>query len=70
MVGIVSYKVNTTYAVFTDTIIGSKTIELTVALPNLDKSGVNEPELAEGMIPVYYDENTETWKKADKKKFK
>ena len=67
LVGIVSYKVNTTYAVFTDTITGSKTIELTVALPNLDKSGVNEPELAEGMIPVYYDENTETWKKADKK---
>ena len=25
----------------------------------------NEPALDEGMIPVYYDENTETWKKAD-----
>ena len=66
LVGIVSYKVNTTYAVFTDTIMGSKTIELTVKLPNLDKSGVSEPELAEGMIPVYYDESTETWKKASK----
>ena len=66
LVGIVSYKVNTTYAVFTDTIMGTKTIEITVKLPNLDKSGVNEPVLDEGMIPVYYDESTETWKKASK----
>ena len=66
LVGIISYKVNTTYAVFTDTIMGTKTIEITVKLPNLDKSGVSEPELAEGMIPVYYDESTETWKKASK----
>ena len=46
--------------------MGTKTIEITVKLPNLDKSGVSEPELAEGMIPVYYDESTETWKKASK----
>ena len=32
---------------------------------NLDKSGANLPELATGMIPVYYDETAETWKKAD-----
>ena len=32
---------------------------------NLDKSGANEPVLDEGMIPVYYDETSETWKKAD-----
>ena len=66
LVGIISYKVNTTYAVFTDTIMGTKTIEITVKLPNLDKRGVSEPELAEGMRPVYYDESTETWKKASK----
>ena len=46
--------------------MGTKTIEITVKLPNLDKSGVNEPVLDEGMIPVYYDESTETWKKASK----
>ena len=65
-VGLISYKVNTTYAVFTDTIIGTKTIEGTVKLKNLDTSGVNEPVLDEGMIPVYYDESTETCKKASK----
>ncbi len=32
---------------------------------NLDKSGANKPELATGMIPVYYDETNEVWKKAD-----
>ena len=35
------------------------------SLKKLDKSGANAPVLDEGMIPVYYDENTETWKKAD-----
>ena len=32
----------------------------------IDKSGANEPVLASNMIPVYYDETQETWKKADK----
>ena len=32
---------------------------------NLDTSGANKPVLDEGMIPVYYDETSETWKKAD-----
>ncbi|MGN1028492.1 MAG: hypothetical protein ACI4P7_00190, partial [Bacilli bacterium] len=32
---------------------------------NLDKSGANVPELATGMIPVYYDDASGTWKKAD-----
>lgn len=31
----------------------------------LDISGANHPELKDGMIPVYYDENTKEWKKAD-----
>ena len=32
---------------------------------NLDKSGANEPVLDDNMIAVYYDETSETWKKAD-----
>ena len=31
----------------------------------IDKSGANAPVLASNMIPVYYDETNETWKKAD-----
>ena len=30
-----------------------------------ETEGVNEPKLAEGMIPVYYDETAGKWKKAD-----
>ena len=66
-VGCISYKINSSYAIFSDTELGTKTIELIVKANNVDTSGANEPELDEGMIPVYYDENTETWKKADKK---
>ena len=32
---------------------------------SLDKSGANVPVLASNMIPVYYDETAETWKKAN-----
>ena len=32
----------------------------------LDTSGANHPKLTDGMIPVYNDETTKTWKKADK----
>lgn len=31
----------------------------------LDTSGANHPNLIDDMIPVYYDETTSTWKKAD-----
>ena len=31
----------------------------------LDSSGANKPVLASNMIPVYYDETNEVWKKAD-----
>ena len=31
----------------------------------MDTSGANKPVLDTNMIPVYYDETTETWKKAD-----
>src|SRR5574344_1015574 len=33
--------------------------------PNLDKSGANEPLLADNMIPVYYDNANDVWEKAD-----
>ena len=33
---------------------------------NLDESGANAPVLASNMIPVYYDETSGVWKKADK----
>ena len=33
---------------------------------NLDTSGANKPVLASNMIPVYYDEANNVWKKADK----
>ena len=32
---------------------------------NLDLSGANKPVLASNMIPVYYDETNDVWKKAD-----
>ena len=64
LAGVLSYFITTSYAYFTDTIVGEKTIEAKVGLKNLDTSGANEPVLDEGMIPVYYDESTETWKKA------
>ena len=37
----------------------------TVESTNLDTSGANAPVLASNMIPVYYDEASTTWKKAD-----
>ena len=33
---------------------------------NFDLSGANKPVLASNMIPVYYDETSDVWKKADK----
>ena len=33
--------------------------------PSVDTSGANKPVLDSGMIPVYYDETSESWKKAD-----
>ena len=34
-------------------------------IENLDTSGANKPVLASNMIPVYYDETNDVWKKAD-----
>ena len=38
---------------------------ITSELKALDKSGANAPELTSNMIPVYYDEASSEWKKAD-----
>ena len=63
LAGLLSYFVTTSYAYFTDTIVGEKTIEAKVDTCSQNKP--NEPVLDSSMIPVYYDETTETWKKAD-----
>ena len=61
--GLLSYYITSSYALFSDTIMGTKTIEGTVDTCSSNKP--NEPVLDDGMIPVYYDETSETWKKAD-----
>ncbi len=53
------------YALFSDSITSVNTIEVTVAGKPLDESGANAPKLDSNMIPVYYDETAEVWKKAD-----
>ena len=42
------------------------TIEEKSTVSSLDTSGANKPVLASNMIPVYYDEANNVWKKADK----
>ena len=44
----------------------SITIEEKSTVSSLDTSGANAPVLASNMIPVYYDETSGVWKKADK----
>ena len=61
--GLLSYFITTSFALFTDTIVGEKTIEGTVDLCSMNKP--NAPVLDSNMIPVYYDEGAEVWKKAD-----
>ena len=64
VIGFISYKINSSYALFSDSIAGNNTIEISPNL-SLDKSGANDPLLDEGMIPVYYDNTNNVWKKAD-----
>ena len=62
-VGFISYKINSSFALFSDSITGEKTIEATVDMCSQNKP--NAPVLDSAMIPVYYDETSSTWKKAD-----
>jgi len=57
--GLLSYFITTSFALFTDTIVGEKTIEAVV------NPSPNKPVLDDAMIPVYYDESSSSWKKAD-----
>ncbi len=50
--------INTGHGKATITYIGKE-------LKTVDTSGANKPVLASNMIPVYYDETSEVWKKAD-----
>ena len=63
LAGVLSYFITTSYAYFTDTIVGEKTIEAKV--DSCSKIAPNAPVLDSVMIPVYYDETSSTWKKAD-----
>ena len=55
------------YALFSFTKTSTNVIEGTVGelKKNIDTSGANAPVLASNMIPVYYDETSDVWKKAD-----
>ena len=63
--GLLSYKINNSYAYFTNSVKGNSVIEMTYTKSNLDTSGANAPLLSDNMIPVYYDEASSAWKKAD-----
>ena len=65
LTGIISYTITNSYAKWNSSYTSSNTLKLRVKIPNLDKSGANEPELTSNMIPVYYDSTSNVWKKAD-----
>ena len=44
----------------------SDTIDTSTCINNIDNSGANKPSISDGMIAVYYDNNTSTWNIADK----
>ncbi len=43
-----------------------KVIRAEVGVVNIDTSGANEPMLLDNMIPIYYDNTDEVWRKADR----
>ena len=68
--GIISYNyTNTSYAKWSSSVESKNTIKVYVK-SNLDESGANAPELTSNMIPVYYDNTSDSWKKADAKNSK
>ena len=60
--GVFSHFIINSYALFSDEIESDKVMELSVGIC---KNDVNPPVLSENMIPVYYDEDDNVWKKAD-----
>ncbi len=67
LTGIISYTITNSYAKWNDTKSSNNILKLGVKSPNIDNSGANAPALLSNMIPVYYDEETSEWKKADSK---
>ena len=65
LTGVISYFVSGSYARWNTVVESSNTLKLGVKSPNLDESGANKPELTSNMIPVYYDNTSSSWKKAD-----
>ena len=66
LTGIISYNFsNNSYAKWSSNSESKNTLKLSIKQKNMDKSGANRPLLASNMIPVYYDEANNTWKKAD-----
>ena len=66
LTGIISYNyTNTSYAKWSSSVESKNILKLGVKIPNIDNSGANAPELTSNMIPVYYDEGSNEWKKAD-----
>ena len=64
-VGFISYKITNSYALFSDSVEGVKTIGISVAKNECYVYEANGPVLDSNMIPVYYDESSSSWKKAD-----
>ena len=66
LTGIISYSyTNISYAKWSSSIESKNVLKLSVKVSNTDKSGANKPLLTSNMIPVYYDETSKVWKKAD-----
>ena len=64
-VGFISYKFSNSYALFSDSVEGVKTIGISVAKNECYVHEANAPVLDSNMMPVYYDESSLSWKKAD-----
>ena len=68
LTGIISYNyTNTSYAKWSSSTESKNVLKLSVKVPNIDESGANAPELTSNMIPVYYDETSNVWRKASEK---
>ena len=65
LTGVISYFVSGSYARWNMVVESSNILKLGVKSLNLDESGANKPELTSNMIPVYYDNTSSSWKKAD-----
>ena len=69
--GLFSYFMTNSFAWFSQVVTSDESINVVVdtckreKIYEFDKSNANAPVLSENMIPVYYDECDEVWRKAD-----